>query len=139
MSETITPIVKVRCSRSVRAKKLSRVLTLPEGCRMPCLVCSGIERAAAELFSAAETVPGVKPRCSAITLSVTFPVGFFLCRVLIRRFSKTKLQFARQSTTRIYAVSKHSFSSQDRFPCQNGSQINESDTNRKFIEINCFS
>src|SRR3981081_1001498 len=60
---------------------------------MRCLVCSGIERAAAELFNAAETVPGVKPRCSAITFSVTFPVGFFLCRVVIRRFSKTKLQF----------------------------------------------
>src|SRR5439155_27001758 len=35
------------------------------------LVCSGMERAAAELFSAADTVPGVSPRCCAMVLSVT--------------------------------------------------------------------
>src|SRR5437667_12238312 len=45
-------------------------------------VCSGMERAAAELFSAAETVPGVNPRCCAMVLSVTLGsprcAGFFL-------------------------------------------------------------
>src|ERR1700746_1167470 len=34
-------------------------------------VCSGIERAAGELFKAAETVPGVRPRWSAMVLRVT--------------------------------------------------------------------
>src|SRR5256884_9697818 len=34
-------------------------------------VCSGMERAAGELFSAAETVPGVSPRCSAMVFRVT--------------------------------------------------------------------
>src|SRR5437660_1288882 len=34
-------------------------------------VCSGMERAAGELFRAAETVPGVSPRCSAMVLRVT--------------------------------------------------------------------
>ena len=35
------------------------------------LVCSGIERAAGELFRAAETVPGVSPSCSAMVFRVT--------------------------------------------------------------------
>ncbi len=34
-------------------------------------VCWGMERAAGELFNAAETVPGVKPSCSAMVLRVT--------------------------------------------------------------------
>src|SRR6266481_2156086 len=34
-------------------------------------VCWGMERAAGELFRAAETVPGVSPRCSAMVLRVT--------------------------------------------------------------------
>src|SRR2546429_3667066 len=34
-------------------------------------VCSGMERAAGELFRAAETVPGVRPRWSAMVLRVT--------------------------------------------------------------------
>src|ERR1700674_2943635 len=34
-------------------------------------VCAGIERAAGELFRAADTVPGVSPRCSAIVFRVT--------------------------------------------------------------------
>src|SRR6266481_5755243 len=34
-------------------------------------VCSGMERAAGELFRAAETVPGVSPRCSAMVFKVT--------------------------------------------------------------------
>jgi len=34
-------------------------------------VCSGIERAAGELFRAADTVPGVSPRCSAMVFKVT--------------------------------------------------------------------
>src|SRR5713226_4298756 len=55
------------------------------------LVCCGIERAAAELFRAAETVPGVSPRCCAMVLSVTlfswrWP-GFFLGGGVIYRFS----------------------------------------------------
>jgi hypothetical protein len=41
-----------------------------------------MERAAAELFRAAETVPGVSPRCSAMVFRVTLPsmggLGFFL-------------------------------------------------------------
>src|SRR5579859_886481 len=36
------------------------------------LVCSGIERAAGELFSVADTVPAARPRCCATVLSVTF-------------------------------------------------------------------
>src|SRR5277367_2763693 len=38
---------------------------------MRCLVASEMERAAAELFSAAETVPGVRPRRVAMVFSVT--------------------------------------------------------------------
>src|SRR5580704_9627565 len=38
---------------------------------MRSLVCCGKARAAAELFSTAETVPGVKPTRSATVLSVT--------------------------------------------------------------------
>src|SRR6266478_4684465 len=38
---------------------------------MRVLVCSGMERAAGELLRAAETVPGVSPRCWAIVFSVT--------------------------------------------------------------------
>src|SRR5436853_4414788 len=34
-------------------------------------VCWGMERAAGELFRAAETVPGVSPRCSAMVFRVT--------------------------------------------------------------------
>lgn len=45
-------------------------------------VCCGMERAAGELFRAAETVPGVRPRWSAMVLSVTRGSGgrgcFFL-------------------------------------------------------------
>src|SRR5579885_801503 len=48
---------------------------------MRCLVCSGMERAAGELLSAAETVPGVRPGGSAMVFSVTLPSfadsGFF--------------------------------------------------------------
>src|SRR5258706_6669874 len=55
---------------------------------MRCLVCSGIERAAAELFNAAETVPGVRPRCSAMVLRVTFSCVFFLCTMVIQRSSR---------------------------------------------------
>src|SRR6267142_6526199 len=51
-------------------------------------VCSGRERAAWELFSAAETVPAVSPRCSAMVFSVTLsePRGpaLFFCRGVIR-------------------------------------------------------
>src|ERR1700753_1329793 len=38
---------------------------------MRCLVCSEMDRAAAELFSVAETVPAVRRRRAAIVLSVT--------------------------------------------------------------------
>src|SRR5437870_5482181 len=55
------------------------------------LVCSGMERAAGELFNAAETVPGVRPRCSAMVFRVTlgserrdcfFPGGCVICKTL---------------------------------------------------------
>ena len=36
-------------------------------------VCSGMERAAEELFRTAETVPGVRPRCFATDFNVTAP------------------------------------------------------------------
>jgi hypothetical protein len=51
------------------------------------LVCSGMDRAAGELFSAAETVPGVSPRCVAMVFSVTLSEprepDFFFCRGVI--------------------------------------------------------
>src|ERR1700682_6681013 len=65
-------MVKVRCKRSERAKKLGRQFSSCAAARMRCLVCSGMDRAAEELFSAAETVPGVRFKCSAIVRSVTF-------------------------------------------------------------------
>src|ERR1700733_3801529 len=51
------------------------------------LVRSGTERAAAELFSTAETVPGVSPTCSATAFKVTirsFEPVLFLERLSIR-------------------------------------------------------
>jgi hypothetical protein len=47
---------------------------------MRCLVLSGIERAAAELLSAAETVPGVRFKWLAMVFSVTFRSA---CRLLV--------------------------------------------------------
>src|SRR6267154_4948292 len=57
------------------------------------LVCSGMERAAAELFRAADTVPGVRPRCCAMVLRVTLGsprwAGFFLGGSVIYRVLRT--------------------------------------------------
>src|SRR5208282_2188639 len=52
--------------------------------RMRCLVCSGIDLAAGELFSVAETVPAASPRWFATVFSVTFlfslrGLAFFFC------------------------------------------------------------
>src|ERR1700682_60012 len=61
---------------------------------MRCLVCSGMERAAAELFKVAETVPGVRPRCLAMVVRVTFSDVFFFCRIVIRRSSRDQTPWA---------------------------------------------
>src|SRR5215471_1077877 len=62
-------------------------------------VCSGMDRAAGELFRAAETVPGVRPRWSAMVLRVTRGSGrrgcFFLDDWVIYRIlrASTKRRF----------------------------------------------
>src|SRR5579863_6124184 len=52
--------------------------------------------AAAESFKAAETVPGVKPRCCAMVFSVTFPSlalpAFFLCAAGVKPSSNVHSQ-----------------------------------------------
>jgi len=63
-------MVKVRRMRSVRAKKFGRYFNSFAASKMRCFVCSGIERAAGELLSVAETVPGVRPRRSATDFRV---------------------------------------------------------------------
>src|ERR1051325_7654831 len=78
----MTPIVNVLFSRSVRAKKFGRQFISRAASRIRFLVCSGMDRAAAESFSAAETVPGVSPSRSAIVLSVTLCDGFLPCCVI---------------------------------------------------------
>ena len=45
-------------------------------------VCSGMDREAAELFQTAETVPGVRPKCSATAFSVTWFFFFFVVSLL---------------------------------------------------------
>src|SRR5258708_22647349 len=71
ISSAITPIVYVLRRRSVRAKKLGRYFSVCAASMMRFFVCSGMERDAGELFRAAETVPGVSPRCSAMVFRVT--------------------------------------------------------------------
>src|SRR5215467_2031640 len=62
-------------------------------------VCSGMDRVAGELFRAAETVPGVRPRWSAMVLRVTRGSGrrgcFFLDDWVIYRIlrASTKRRF----------------------------------------------
>src|SRR5437016_12648379 len=60
--------------------KFGRYFRLRIASRMRLRVCSGMEREAAELFQTAETVPGVRPRCSATAFSVTWP---FFCLPLL--------------------------------------------------------
>src|SRR5580692_11769300 len=62
---------------------------------MRCLVRSGIDRAAGELFSVAETVPAARPRCFATVFSVTFLFSlrgpaFFFCVGVISRPRQTQ-------------------------------------------------
>jgi hypothetical protein len=88
----ITPTVKVRRTRNVRAKKLGRYFNSLAVSKIRALVCAGIDRAAGELFKVAETVPGVRPRRSATDLSVTLfcslaGLGFFFSGGVIRTAS----------------------------------------------------
>src|SRR6266700_4398639 len=68
-------------------------------------VCSGMERAAGELFSAAETVPGVSPSCSAIVFRVTLfslrRPGFFLGVGLIYRILQASFKRILQASSKI--------------------------------------
>src|ERR1700688_2049447 len=62
---------------------------------MRCLVRSGIDLAAGELFSVAETVPAASPRCLATVFSVTFLFSlrgpaFFFCVGVISRPRQTQ-------------------------------------------------
>src|SRR5215472_3755972 len=77
------------------------------------LVCSGIERAAGELFRAAETVPGVRPRWSAIVFRVTFVSrrrgGFFLGGCVIYQASEapTKSSDNKLRSVAVLVPAKH--------------------------------
>src|SRR5215470_11797683 len=76
-------MVKVRLTRRERAMKFGRYFMLRIASSMRLRVCSGIEREAAELFQTAETVPGVRPKCSATAFNVTRLVWGRLCLLLL--------------------------------------------------------
>ena len=72
----ITPIVKVLCTRKLLASMLGRYFNSRAAAKILWRVVSGMERDAGELFSTAETVPGVRPTCFATSFSVTAPFSF---------------------------------------------------------------
>src|SRR6516225_11272247 len=76
ISSVITPMEKVRWTRRDLARKFGRYFNSRAAVRILLRVCSGMERAAAELFRTAETVPGVRPRCCATAFKVTTPFCF---------------------------------------------------------------
>src|SRR6516165_3913632 len=76
ISSVMTPMEKVRWTRRDLARKFGRYFNSRAAVRILLRVCSGMERAAAELFRTAETVPGVRPRCCATAFRVTMPFCF---------------------------------------------------------------
>src|SRR5215471_6153999 len=80
---------KVRWTRSDVARKLGRYFSSRAAATILFRVCSGMERAAVELFRTAETVPGVRPRCCATAFRVTTPFCFLGpgLKVVIRKWS----------------------------------------------------
>src|SRR5450755_2577429 len=61
----MTPMVKLRCVRKERAKKLARYLNLRAAAKMRSLVSCGMESATLERLMTRETVAGERSRCSA--------------------------------------------------------------------------
>src|ERR1700704_3067865 len=64
-SGTMTPMVKLRCERRVRARKLGRYLNLLAAAKIRSFVSWGMESATVERLITSETVAGESPRCSA--------------------------------------------------------------------------
>src|SRR6266849_1609876 len=61
----MTPMVKLRCVRRERAKKLGRYLNLRAAAKMRSLVSCGMESATLDRLMTRETVAGERSRCSA--------------------------------------------------------------------------
>src|SRR5580658_3655293 len=61
----MTPMVKLRCVRRERARKLGRYLNLRAAAKMRSLVSCGMESATGERLMTRETVAGDRARCSA--------------------------------------------------------------------------
>src|SRR5450755_3065981 len=61
----MTPMVKLRCVRKERAKKLARYLNLRAAAKIRSLVSCGMESATLERLMTRETVAGERSRCSA--------------------------------------------------------------------------
>src|ERR1035441_3063501 len=64
-SGTITPMVKLRCVRSERARKLGRYLNFFAASKIRSLVSCGIESATLDRLMTRDTVAGERLRCSA--------------------------------------------------------------------------
>src|SRR5712671_2133421 len=64
-SGTMTPMVKLRCVRKDRAKKLGRYLNLRAAAKIRSLVSCGMESATLDRLMTRETVAGERSRCSA--------------------------------------------------------------------------
>src|SRR5216683_2598121 len=67
----MTPMVKLRCARSERARKLGRYLYLRAAARTRSWVSLGMESATGERLMTSETVAGESPRRSANSLRLT--------------------------------------------------------------------
>src|SRR5882762_9254422 len=61
----MTPMVKLRCVRKDRAKKLGRYLNLRAAAKIRSLVSCGMESATLDRLMTRETVAGERSRCSA--------------------------------------------------------------------------
>src|ERR1700730_7081716 len=64
-SGTMTPMVKLRFERRVRARKLGRYLNLPAAAKIRSFVSWGMESATVDRLITSETVAGESPRYSA--------------------------------------------------------------------------
>src|SRR5208337_1037998 len=73
----MTPMVKLRCVRKERARKLGRYLNLRAAAKMRSLVSCGMESATLERLMTRDTVAGERSRCSANRLRL---IGFLGAR-----------------------------------------------------------
>src|ERR1700687_994234 len=64
-SGTMTPMVKLRCVRNDRAKKLARYLNFRAAAKIRSFVSCGMESATLDRLMTSETVAGESSRCSA--------------------------------------------------------------------------